>query len=337
MLPVEDDPTCQLTTGEIVYGNPSLALRSRRKISEELVNKRAESVMSKFCHIPEHTYDTHLEDDETFRQISEELKEWKEGHKKTLEAIESSKAPQILKIDFDAMSDCDGDLSEEEDEEEEEEEAGARGGMTMASNNLSSSSTNRLFTRQIPPSSYADDLSRNQSTKNALLRSIEIKKEPFLNSYLKHDESIDVDDEAVPYDRRSDGYHRDGYRRDGRTSPRGILYGAAGGVLAPVPPILSRPAEPLRPISGPASTAKRKFRRDAPIDKSQPKMIDPLNPIIRSSINSPPDGRFLEMPRAGTSQAALSHPMPTTPPVLASQLIRGRLSGMPLLPSKCNK
>lgn len=38
--------------------------------------------LCQFGHKPEHTFDTQLEDDEAVRQLSEELKQWKEGHRR---------------------------------------------------------------------------------------------------------------------------------------------------------------------------------------------------------------------------------------------------------------
>lgn len=67
------------------------------------------------------------------------------------------------------------------------------------------------------------------------------------------------------------------------------------------------------------------FRLNPVVDKSQPKVIDSSNPVIRSALRSPEKPIVPEGPRAGTAHSALAHP---------PQLSKLRKGGLQLLPSK---
>ncbi len=70
------------------------------------------------------------------------------------------------------------------------------------------------------------------------------------------------------------------------------------------------------------------FRLNPVMNKSQAKVIDKTNPVIRSAVRSPEKPIIPEGPRAGTAHSALSHP-----PQL-SRLRKGGLPNVQLLPSK---
>ncbi|WAR02726.1 LRC56-like protein [Mya arenaria] len=115
-----------LTLGRVICGNPSKALLSRRRLNPDAAGELEGQEQDikfepKFQHRAEHTYDTLQEEERDHSEIVDELKAWKQQHEKRMEIIRQSKAPQVLRIDYDQADDAislSGDSDVDSDTEE---------------------------------------------------------------------------------------------------------------------------------------------------------------------------------------------------------------------------
>ena len=84
-VPTDDaestEDASDLTQGNVVCGNPSKALKSR-KLPASRVSDNARKIYAHLRYKAEHSYDTAIEDDENMQEIMSELQEWKQLHKK---------------------------------------------------------------------------------------------------------------------------------------------------------------------------------------------------------------------------------------------------------------
>ncbi|XP_052802489.1 uncharacterized protein LOC128232794 isoform X2 [Mya arenaria] len=122
-----------LTLGRVICGNPSKALLSRRRLNPDAAGElegqeqdikfepKIMQELKQFQHRAEHTYDTLQEEERDHSEIVDELKAWKQQHEKRMEIIRQSKAPQVLRIDYDQADDAislSGDSDVDSDTEE---------------------------------------------------------------------------------------------------------------------------------------------------------------------------------------------------------------------------
>lgn len=114
----DEDAACDLTTGNIVCGSTARALKDRRRDCASKTRSKTKNLIAEFQFKPEHTYDTTLESDDRISSIVEELRQWKLDHKKRMEEIGASRAPQILTIDH---SDGAIELSDVDDDDDDDD------------------------------------------------------------------------------------------------------------------------------------------------------------------------------------------------------------------------
>ncbi|XP_038052184.1 leucine-rich repeat-containing protein 56-like isoform X2 [Patiria miniata] len=294
-------------SGGVICGNPVRALRNRRRNNKDTVTAfQAPSLFSMFQHQPEHSYILEEEDDGKSKEdIFAELKEWKEQHEAKILARIKESEPQILKIhhsdDDDDNMKTHQDYFSNNNDLGYDEDYGLDASPSPTSDYPESLASGGLDREPTPPRSASPRIPQapkrravRPKTANDF-RSRRVRARSFeehqgLDQRLQH-MHLSMDDEMDPSD-------------SGQTSPATMPYSP--------PPII--PLE-NRPLSGPI-VGTRKFKINPLHAMPEPKNIDRHQPIIRSSINTPPNlaHRLSRLARPSTARAAMQLQRPPTLP-----------------------
>ncbi|XP_071809634.1 uncharacterized protein [Asterias amurensis] len=304
----EDSSDLTHGSGGVICGNPVRALRNRRKNTKEvIIPNQAPSLFSMFKHQPEHTYATEDDDDGMSKEdIFAELLEWKKQHEEKISTRLKDAEPQVLKIHHEDM---------EEDDEASgyrdylinnnpyDEDYGIETTPSPTSDYPESLASGGFDRQPTPPRSASPKMPKAPRSKGASrprtandFRSRKVRAQSFEESVgmeqRLHQPSLSQDDDMMDF---SDS---------GQTSPATTPYSP--------PPVLSMDT---RPFSGPV-IGSRKFKLSAQSDKAEPKIIDRHQPIIRSSINTPPNlaQRLSRLARPSTAKAAMQVQRPLVLP-----------------------
>ncbi|XP_064635322.1 leucine-rich repeat-containing protein 56-like isoform X2 [Lineus longissimus] len=111
------DDASQLTLGTVVCGNPSKALRARRKQTiQQPVVQTPPKLFSEYRSEPEKPYDqaAAVRDDKNLEGIFEELSEWRLHNSEVQAEREKENVPQVLRIDEEIVVSSDGEESDTE-------------------------------------------------------------------------------------------------------------------------------------------------------------------------------------------------------------------------------
>ncbi|CAH1786684.1 unnamed protein product [Owenia fusiformis] len=364
------DDASDLTKGSVVCGPPSKALRTRTNPTKVLPPKDTDKPklypQSLFQHKAEHTYDEPL-DEETADDILSELKAWKLENLQRKEKIESERAPQVLKIDYDdavSLSDEDQDeeiLSDNENEPITEQndlassrtsqESGFSSSMDtqplrQTSTSLHDMTPSRISTESgVDMTEYRSDVPASllhQSPQHSPLHSSPQHsphaptppgtKPKHISSRRMRVKSIEKEKD-IKMLRKSRMQSDESFEieeNDLSGSKSQSDSNLRGGGLD----LNQGPAQfddQGRPISGPAAFARNsKFRFDS-AEKTHNKVIDKSRPVIRTLINSPERSGLDPTMRHNTARAAVK--LAPIPPIGGSRM-RRQLPQVATLPSR---
>ncbi|XP_022083611.1 leucine-rich repeat-containing protein 56-like isoform X2 [Acanthaster planci] len=278
-------------SGGVICGNPVRALRKRRRRNKDTTPPyQPASIFSMFQHQPDHSYVLEEEEDGKSKEdIFAELTEWKQQHEAKILARIKESEPQVLKIhhsdDDDSTQDYFNNLGYDEDYR-----LASPSPTSDYPESLASGGMDREPTPPLAPSPKIPQAPKSRATvrpKTANdFRSRRVRVRSFednqgLDQRLQ-DMHLSMDDDMEASD-------------SGQTSPAVMQYSP--------PPIV--PAE-NRPFSGPV-VGTRKFKINPENSKPEPKNIDRHQPVIRSSINTPPNlaYRLSRLARPSTARAAM--------------------------------
>ncbi|XP_013414483.1 uncharacterized protein LOC106176571 [Lingula anatina] len=353
----EPDDGSDLTLGGVVCGNPSKALRAKRK--ESLRMQMADNPPPLFAQHkfkPEHSYDTIMEENSDMKEIIEELKEWRSEHDRRVHQIEESRAPQVLKLSDLISSGEDEPVSDTEDLDPLSDSLDVTSSIEVSSRGRENSLKEDYGRKESPtPRPPAD-----QGAKPKFRRKVRGKSQEGIQlGGADHDESFKVENSDDFVRGSSDSINSDlskstetplqSAQTNERPVPNSVPQSengvqerlsspkrlhspkaksrSTGHVQAPTVPIVST-ADEDRPHSGPVPASKGIFRLEPRPDKKAPKTIDRAHPIIRAEVQSP-KAKVPVGPRALTAKAALG-----SSPQVGAPRIRRQLPQVPSLPSK---
>ncbi|XP_006818292.1 leucine-rich repeat-containing protein 56-like [Saccoglossus kowalevskii] len=298
---VVQDDSSDLTHGNSspLCGNPIRALRQRKKYtSPEIPYAPAPNLFSQYHHKPEHSYDLEEEiDNDSKEDVFDELREWKKDYEKHMAERLTGSQAQVLKI---THSD-DSDSSSNEDND--------TGIETSPPNSVSPDSGTRLYS---PPTS----LTPRQPSSNVPPKLPARPKSAGGFHLRKYRMSSST---GVPMPVDIDGTLESRLKNLRLRTDEEVVLSDKEDVKSPNSPSFEgNPALPLgsvndRPYSGPV-VSNRKFKSDIVVNKTQPKIIDQSQPVIRASTLTPPTlaQRFAGLARPSTARAALQR-LPNKP------------------------
>ncbi|XP_070552133.1 leucine-rich repeat-containing protein 56-like [Ptychodera flava] len=311
-IQVLQDDSSDLTHGSSIplCGNPVRALRNRKKTSNtEIPYTTLPSFFAQYHHTPEHTYDEEEDTNESKEDVYAELREWKKDYEKLMAERRKAAQPQVLKISHsdDSHSDTDDD---DDDGNDTGIEVSPPDSVSPDSAERVHSPPTTLTPRQPGPSSSPRLPSRPKTAGDFRIRRYKpIQPIDQGNDARVRNVRMTSDEEVLVTDREE--VHSPG-------TPPGLIYGAIderphpGPIMAIPSAVVLGPIEE-RPYSGPV-IGNRKFQSVRPIDKTQPKIIDRNQPIVRSSTRTPPSlaQRFAGLSRPSTAKAAMQR-LPNKP------------------------
>ncbi|XP_074660110.1 uncharacterized protein LOC141912680 isoform X2 [Tubulanus polymorphus] len=274
------DETSELTQGQVVCGNPSKALRGRRKRENPVAAAAAggSNMFAQFKYKPEHSYDTENLDDENLKEIFNELKEWKKHNEIFKAQRERDRAPQVLRIsDDESVSSSSGEEEEEDSDDEDVDELRSsvqieqRRRLGMADEDVDGNNIQIDTGMKKPGISGNVRARRYRKPEPSLVDSSDNQQQQQRSAVISHsNDNIDSFNKLAIVD-------------DGES----------------------------RPISGPAAVKREKFRvvtESRDVLKRKPKEI--TKPVIKMSnqlreLIPPPN-----VPRASTARASMALPTP---------------------------
>lgn len=346
------DDGSDLTMGGVICGNPSKALRARRKTDNPT---QPPPLFAHFKHVPEHTYDPILEEDTDMKELWSELKEWRIDQEERIKKIEESRAPQVLKIDFDDTenvltdSDDEGDTNDDFYPVQNSLDFENTNNITHSSSDFSASHSSDVASsydeaeavntsiKHSPRDERMGSSSPKPPEKGTKPRSAELKSRRFrLRSNEDSQTFSNNKSPVIPDEKQGDGspvpqnrpllnkkdikdIPNKGYRE--KVTLQSTRSRSFDNVDTGIPVVAVE--DDRRPHSGPVAPTG-KFKLDKKVDKYQPKDIDRSKPVIRALPHSP-EVRVLPGPRAITARAALGQQAGRT---------KRQLPKVPLLPSK---
>ncbi|XP_077994666.1 leucine-rich repeat-containing protein 56-like [Glandiceps talaboti] len=286
-IQVQQDDSSDLTHGSAspLCGNPVRALRSRKKntFKTEIPYTTLPSLFAQYHHTPEHTYDT-VEDDEdsgSKEDVFAELKAWRKDYEIRMKERRKASQPQVLKITH-----SDNSSDDDDDDNDTGIEVSPPDSVSPDSAGRIHSPPTTLTPRQAPPPRMP---ARPKTAGDFRMRRFKPPAAKDEGTEARHKNvSMGNDEEVLVIDREE-------VRSPG--TPPGLILGAIDE----------------RPHSGPV-IGNRKFKSDIPVDKTQPKIIDRNQPIIRTSTYTPPNlvQRFSGLARPATAKAAMQR-LPNKP------------------------
>ncbi|XP_060074287.1 leucine-rich repeat-containing protein 56-like [Ylistrum balloti] len=304
-----EEASSDLTLGNVICGNPSKALLSRRRITgPDNKESTAPKMFPQFKHQPEHTYDLPPEDDRDRSEIMSELQAWKKEHEKRMIKIQEAKAPQVLVVDHDDAISLSG---EEITSDEDEEIDGDLGFSPLGAN--TTEEDNKLNHKMVTKDHHRNEqLSGEQeSTANDPLLSL-LNKQPASGNESVRPKSRGPLRPSPPI--KPNTVVR------GSSPVRGVLRVSDNLGLPRAPSVTSSTDEPSLLSSG-SSDIRRKYDRSNIYS-------DVVQPVIRGTPSAAAE-RSVPSTRPFTANAVLQPSMPST-----HQRIRRTLPSVPSLPSR---
>ncbi|XP_030845621.1 leucine-rich repeat-containing protein 56 [Strongylocentrotus purpuratus] len=302
----DGDDTSDLThgSGGVICGNPVKALRSRRKNMKNPMTQQNTTMLMLLQHKPEHTYDALEEEDwedgRSKEDIFVELRTWKEAHERKVEVRLQDLEPQVLKIthsDNEEEEETNNNLpltsgshsnQDDDDELDNDVDDDVDVGVYIPPTPSDSPIDGRLPT---PPQGPRSPIRAPVRPKTTAVGDYRVRR--FRQRSV--DEGLSLDS-STDTPRLSQESRSSSLGDSGHMSP-GTFLGSF-----PSSPVLGRIED--RPYSGPA-VGIRTIPEVQQVDKNAPKSIDPHKPIIRSSVNTPPNRLMGLISRPVTARAAL--------------------------------
>ncbi|XP_041472009.1 leucine-rich repeat-containing protein 56-like [Lytechinus variegatus] len=290
----DGDDTSDLThgSGGVLCGNPVKALRNRRKNVKNPLAQQTTTMFMLLQHKPEHTFDALDDDDDddgrSKEDIFAELRTWKAAHEKKVKLRLQDLEPQVMKIthsdeeetnnNIPGTSSSHGNQDDDDDLDEEEDV-----GVYIPPTPTESPTEERMPT---PPKGPRSPIRAPVRPKTSIG---DYRVRRFRQRSVEEGDSSDAP--RLSQESRSSSLDDSGH-----ISP-GTFLGSF-----PSSPVLGRIED--RPYSGPA-VGIRTIPEAKHVDKNAPKSIDPHQPIIRSSVNTPPQRLMGMISRPVTARAAL--------------------------------
>ncbi|XP_041365553.1 leucine-rich repeat-containing protein 56-like isoform X2 [Gigantopelta aegis] len=253
---VEVDPVSELTAGIVICGNPSRALRTRRKATQSDVGEekaKARLFAEKSFQV-EHSYYVEPDDDQHMASVVQELKEWRVHHDRRMQRILESKAPQVLVIDENTQLSLSDSDSDEEDID-------------------------------LSPILFSRKNNLTEQTVNTNIIKPDLSSASFHG--FKHDESFELDeispDKKLGYAGRLPEFLRHPKESRSNTCSESEVVTTATGL--PMPVIRSSPLELVFPNSRPATArAALGFSNSARMRRQLPEVpcLPPRPPVRKS-------------------------------------------------------
>ncbi|XP_005096715.1 uncharacterized protein LOC101861358 [Aplysia californica] len=338
------ESSSELTIGGVICGNPSKALRQRRKGgagSKEEIQKGLSKLMQKgaiFNH-SENAEDVPLKAEDEMNSIIEELQSWKVEHEKRMQDILKTKEAQVLVVDHDEAVEV-SDSEEDSDFDLPRETIDYRPGSSQQrhSADLRLKSSKKKMDSVGYPSGSAESSLRAQGVSSRLSAS---KIRDGDSEYRQRFHSDDYDeDESNPaaevfHDQGSSLASFSGYARSrSREGSMGDSWSEGEGMTPERPRSRGQGEGGLAPLRAPSPTSaqiinslRARQTERPPSPRSKRLRVGPTGlpvssqtPVIRNSIVPPPSRSGLVSTTAMSSVSRGNVPLLPSQPRIARQL-----------------
>ncbi|XP_025054323.1 leucine-rich repeat-containing protein 56 [Alligator sinensis] len=321
-----EDNSSDLThgIGQVICGNPIKALHARR----QKLGPLATNPFKLHGHRVEHSYDSGEGEVQSREDVFAELKAWREQHKRRLQIIQMEKAPQVLKITHSdeekdeecSLSDsCEDELREICDEDLTERislDSSCQSRLYQSSSDslhaLESGLPSRLNFCLVPsppkcpsPASMQGPDARPLKVRDIRVRRLKIPNPNEQVQVMQHCLSRASSETAA----RLVGEQLAGLSEHSTSSACESSAARAEGRHSTDK---SASCQPRRPVSGPAAVGSTIVRPI--VDKSPSKVINPHQPVVRSSTKTPERFGLKNAIHPLTARAALQR-LPSKPSV----------------------